>query len=120
MSVVSSAQTAKSAATPLSYQTATPLSYQTTQASYSTASKTQSSASVNSGSIEKIFQLIDVDNSGTISVEEAGKILLKLNNKLDKHYGEDEVKAFFLALDKNNDGKLTLEEFKGAFNALTQ
>lgn len=82
-------------------------------------SKTTSGASVNSGSIEKIFSLIDVDGSGTISVEEAGKILLKLNNKLDRSYGEDDIKAFFHALDKNNDGKLTLEEFKGAFNALT-
>ena len=56
---------------------------------------------------------------GTISVEEAGKILLKLNTKLGRAYNEDDLNAFFSALDKNSDGQLTLEEFKGAFNALT-
>jgi len=38
---------------------------------------------------------------------------------LGRAYNEDDLNAFFSALDKNSDGRLTLEEFKGAFNALT-
>lgn len=81
--------------------------------------KTTSGASVNSGSIEKIFSLIDVDGNGSITVAEATKILLKLNSKLNRNYGEEELNSFFKALDKNNDDSLSLEEFKSAFELLT-
>jgi hypothetical protein len=38
---------------------------------------------------------------------------------MGKNYGEDDLNAFFQALDKNQDGQLSREEFRGAFNALT-
>ena len=57
-----------------------------------------------------------MDNSGYISVEEAGKILLKLNSKMGKSYGEDDINKFFKTLDVNKDGRLTLNEFKHAFD----
>jgi len=63
--------------------------------------------------------LIDIDHSGSISVQEAVKVLLKLNTSLGKSYGEDDLNSFFKALDKNQDGQLSREEFRGAFNALT-
>lgn len=65
--------------------------------------------------IEYIFRSIDRNNNGRISVEDAEKILLRLNSRLDRKYGEDDVRAFFTALDINNDGTLDLKEFKRAF-----
>ncbi|RNA35181.1 hypothetical protein BpHYR1_023986 [Brachionus plicatilis] len=65
--------------------------------------------------IEYIFRSIDRNNSGRITVEDAEKILLRLNSRLDRKYGEDDVRAFFNALDINNDGTLDLREFKRAF-----
>jgi len=72
-----------------------------------------------SGIIEKIFRSIDKTNKGTITVEDAEKILLRLNSRLGRRYGEDDVKALFATLDINNDGQLDLEEFKRAFLNLT-
>ncbi len=43
----------------------------------------------------QIFSMIDIDNSGSISLEEAEKIVLKLNSRLKRAYGEVEVKDFF-------------------------
>lgn len=86
---------------------------------FSTASGTKlptlSSASSISSLIEKIFRSIDKDNKGRISVEDAEKILLRLNSRLGRRYGEDDVKILFATLDINNDGHLDLEEFKRAF-----
>ena len=59
----------------------------------------------------KIFLL----KIGLISVEEAEKLVLKLNSRLGRGYGEDDVKAFFSTLDYSNDGSLNLEKFRLAF-----
>ncbi|RMZ96519.1 hypothetical protein BpHYR1_053024, partial [Brachionus plicatilis] len=87
--------------------------------SFSTASGTKlptlSTSSSISSLIEKIFRSIDKNNKGTISVEDAEKILLRLNSRLGRRYGEDDVKVLFATLDVNNDGSLDLEEFKRAF-----
>ena len=69
--------------------------------------------------ITQIFHTIDKDESGRIELEEAEKTLLRLNSRLGRGYGEDDVKSFFTTLDLNNDGKLSLEEFKRAFLSLT-
>ena len=65
--------------------------------------------------IENIFRTIDRNNNGIINVEDAEKTLLRLNSRLGRRYGEDDVRAFFNALDVNNDGTLDLNEFKRAF-----
>lgn len=65
--------------------------------------------------IDQIFRSVDRDHNGRISVEEAEKLVLKLNSRLGRRYGEDDVKAFFATLDQNNDGTLDLEEFRRAF-----
>jgi len=69
--------------------------------------------------ITQIFHTIDRNESGRIDIEEAEKTLLRLNSRLGRGYGEDDVKAFFGALDANNDGKLSLSEFKRAFLNIT-
>jgi Ca2+-binding EF-hand superfamily protein len=68
--------------------------------------------------IEQIFSTIDIDSNGNISVEEAEKILLRLNSRLNRNYGENEVAQFFHSLDSNRDGKINLNEFKAAFQRL--
>ena len=65
--------------------------------------------------VENIFRTIDRNNNGIINVEDAEKTLLRLNSRLGRRYGEDDVRAFFNALDVNNDGTLDLHEFKRAF-----
>ena len=78
-------------------------------------SATDSSASrlaANAQMDSVIETLFDQDNSGFVSVENAEKLVLKLNSRLGRNYGEDDVRAFFASLDLNRDGKLTLSEFK--------
>jgi hypothetical protein len=65
--------------------------------------------------VDSIFRTIDRNNNGIINVEDAEKTLLRLNSRLGRRYGEDDVRAFFSALDVNNDGTLDLNEFKRAF-----
>jgi hypothetical protein len=65
--------------------------------------------------VEILFQQIDKHDTGVISVEDAEKLVLRLNSRLGRSYGEDDVKSFFTALDKNEDGQLNLEEFREAF-----
>ncbi len=65
--------------------------------------------------IEQIFSQIDIDSNGNISVEEAEKIFLRLNSRLNRNYCENEVAQFFYSLDSNRDGNINLNEFKLAF-----
>jgi hypothetical protein len=65
--------------------------------------------------VDILFQQIDKHSTGMISVEDAEKLVLRLNSRLGRNYGEDDVKTFFTALDKNDDGQLNLEEFREAF-----
>lgn len=69
-------------------------------------------------SYDKIFSMIDKDNNGYIESQEAGKILLRLNSRFRRSYGEDDLTELFAALDKNGDGKLNEEEFKTVFDSL--
>jgi len=82
------------------------------------ASSASSSAAGSSIPVEQIFRLIDKDNSGYITVEEAGRILLRVNSRLGRSYGEDNIADLFKILDKNGDGKLNLAEFSAIFNTL--
>jgi Ca2+-binding EF-hand superfamily protein len=85
-----------------------------TSASASASAATKRKNSISS-LIEQIFHTINRNNSGGISIEDAEKALLRLNSRLGRRYGEDDVIAFFSALDKNQDGTLDFEEFKSAF-----
>jgi len=83
----------------------------------SSSSATVSSSSVES-IIEEIFRSIDTDNTGSIDIDEASRVVLRLNSRLGRSYGEDEVKAFFAALDTTQTKTLSLDEFKKAFFSL--
>jgi uncharacterized membrane protein YgcG len=65
--------------------------------------------------IDEIFRSIDRDSNGQISVDEAARVLLKLNSRLGRSYGEDESRAFFQALDVDRNGMLSISEFRAAF-----
>ncbi len=69
--------------------------------------------------VEQIFVSLDSNQDGLISVEDAGRVLLRLNSRLGRSYGEDDVNAFFNALDVNHDGTLTYDEFRQAFFTVT-
>lgn len=45
-------------------------------------------------------------------------LLLKLNTRLGRYYGEKEVNEFVAALDTNKDGVIDLAEFKREFEKL--
>jgi len=64
---------------------------------------------------DQIFSQLDLDGNNLISVSEAEKALLRLNSRLGRNYGEDDVRAFFARLDTNRDGKLDINEFRRAF-----
>ncbi len=85
------------------------------QAGVVSASQNLTSASSMSLLINEIFSQIDRDGDSLISVNEAEKILLRLNSRFGRHYVDDEVRALFSALDSDRDGHLNLEEFRQAF-----
>ena len=67
--------------------------------------------------ISEMFSLVDRDNNGKLSIEEAEKILLRLNSRLGRRYGEEDVKNFFLKLDTNRDNYISMDEFRMAFQS---
>ena len=86
-------------------------------ASSSTSIASNSQRSLSS-LLNEIFASVDTDGSGRISIGEAERLLLKLNSRLGRSYGENEVQEFFRALDKNGDGVLSIKEFRSAFEGL--
>ncbi|CAF1092243.1 unnamed protein product, partial [Brachionus calyciflorus] len=83
-------------------------------ASFAAETSSASRASI-SAFAEQIFSQLDTDGNGSISVSEAEKALLRLNSRLGRSYGEEDVKAFFARLDSNRDGRLDINEFRRAF-----
>ena len=77
------------------------------------------SISLVSSTADDIFSMIDIDNSGYISIEEAEKVVLKLNSQLGRSYGEIEVKEFFLDI-CGDDNVITRSQFIQAFNKISQ
>lgn len=65
--------------------------------------------------IARIFAQIDKDGDGTLSQEEAASLLLRINSRLGRSYGQSEIDDFFAALDKNRDGLVDVREFHEAF-----
>lgn len=83
------------------------------------AAASSASAAVNAASSAalKIFSMIDANNNGFISVAEAERIVLRLNSRLNRSYGENDVKAFFSSMVGDSDS-ITQEEFVSAFQRL--
>lgn len=76
-----------------------------------------SQASFNS-IINDVFGHLDEDRNGFISLSEAQTLLLRLNTRLGRSYGENEVIEFFRRLDRNGDGQISLNEFRQAFERI--
>jgi len=65
--------------------------------------------------IADLFASIDRDRSGRMTYDEAERLLLRLNSKLNRSFGEHDVRAFFQTIDLNRDGSIDLKEFRAAF-----
>jgi len=64
--------------------------------------------------LAEIFAMIDRNSSGKISSSEAQKVLLVLNSRLGRNYGDNEARAFIEALDTNRNGSVDFSEFRTA------
>lgn len=65
--------------------------------------------------IADIFASVDRERNGRVSYEEAERLLLRLNSRLNRNFGEHDMRAFFQNLDVNRDGSIDLKEFRAAF-----
>jgi hypothetical protein len=85
------------------------------------AGSASSSSSSSSGAIVaaagQVFSMIDTDNSGEITIDEAMSIVLRLNSQLKRSYGETEVRAFFTALSGGSEN-ITKSAFAQGFAQL--
>lgn len=72
----------------------------------------------NNTSSEKLSEMIDelfgLEADSRLSVEEAEKSLLRVNSRLGRRLGEDDVKLFFAKLDVKCDGTIGSNDFKSA------
>lgn len=91
---------------------------QRTKSTSSTHLNTTSGTTPTDSLIETIFKLIDRENTGRIRQEDAEKILLRLNSRLCRRYGEDDVDALFDVLDEDRDRTIDFAEFRKAFLSL--
>ncbi|RNA41359.1 hypothetical protein BpHYR1_043584 [Brachionus plicatilis] len=66
--------------------------------------------------VTDIFNEEDMDQSGSLSVEEARKLMQKLNAQLNTDY--EDVERFLSALDRDQDGRISLKELRKAFEKL--
>ena len=62
-----------------------------------------------------IFDIIDLDGSGTISPDELGAVFDSMDEPVEKH----EVASLMARMDVNKDGEIDYEEFKGFILRLT-
>jgi hypothetical protein len=69
--------------------------------------------------LAEIFAKVDRDGNGSLTFEEAEKLLLKLNGRLGRRFTQDDVRSFFETLNVNNDGTISLNEFRRAFERLS-
>lgn len=79
-------------------------------------------SSINSASasalVQQIFNQLDKNGSGKLSVEEANSIFIRINNRLGRSFSEHDRIRFFDRLDRNSNGEIDLNEFKRAFDSL--
>ena len=86
-----------------------------TQSSVSTTQeKPVNSIGILNAILLELFQSVDTDATGSITLAEAEGLLLRLNSRLGRKYGDEDAKKFFKSLDMNGDGIIDFEEFKNA------
>ena len=91
--------------------------FSVTTNSMGSGSFSSSATSSLTAAASQIFAMIDKDNSGQISVEEAESIVLRLNSRLNRAYGENEVKAFFATV-SGGSSQINKQQFLAAFERL--
>lgn len=73
---------------------------------YTTRRRSQAPTAKEYAVAETIFDMIDVDGSGTVDCAEMSKYLISMGEK------PSQVQFFFTKLDSNNDGVITREEWR--------
>ena len=68
--------------------------------------------------ITKIFNEVDRDQHGSLSIEEAHKLILKFSNQLGRKYDDEYVGSFLKFLNKNDNGSISLKELRKSFEKL--
>ena len=61
--------------------------------------------------LDDIFKLIDINHDGTINKKEANKIIKYMNSILGTNYSSELITK----MDKNEDGKIDINDFKNEF-----
>ena len=64
--------------------------------------------------VKQMFDSLDQDGSGEITVAEAENLLLRINKRLNKSYSVDNMRIIFDKVGASRDGKLTFSEFQTA------
>ena len=80
--------------------------------------KTSGQENLQSSSIiSQIFSEYDSE-SGKITLDEAERVFSRLNNRMERGYGDDETKAFLASLTISDEGQIDLNELKQAFEKI--
>lgn len=87
------------------------------QSSLTSQTASLAGAEQSSETIHEIFNMIDQDDNGYVTVDEARAALVKCNQQLGRGYSEADLQKFMDALDKNNDNKIDYAELKKAWLA---
>lgn len=85
-------------------------------ASGSALTNTSISSISASALIQQIINQLDTDGSGTLSIEEAQSIFVRINSRIGRSCGQFEINRFFQGIHRNREGRIDLNEFKQAFD----
>ena len=78
-----------------------------------------SASSASSSSIvRQIFEQIDRDGNGYLTLNEARSVFIKINSRLGRRNEESEVNFFFKTLNTDVNGKISLKAFQTAFDKM--
>lgn len=61
--------------------------------------------------LERVFHEFDVDHNGSLDLDDVTRLM----HRMDPNFPVEEIKALLLYVDVNEDGQITLEEFKSLF-----
>ena len=59
-----------------------------------------------------------MDQNGRISLPEIEGVLMRINSRLNRTYGDEDLTALFQTLDADGDGSIDFDEFRAGFRNL--